>query len=216
MELTGGSDDIKKKELEIILQKLDPHPNPSPELEQYMTPGDVAASLLFLAYSHGSIKKKNIYDLGCGTGRLAIGAALLDSEKTIGVDIDDKALEVARKNAEHAEVEVEWKQADVRELEAPRVDTIIQNPPFGVQRRGADIGFLEKALQLGEDIYSIHKGVPKNRGFISKKVKKLGGKITHRTEKEFHIPSQFRFHTRDVYRFKVDLYRIESLEGGRK
>lgn len=194
--------------MEIILQKLDPHPNPSPDLEQYMTPGDVAASLLYLAYSHGSIEGKKVYDLGCGTGRLAVGAALLGADEVIGVDIDEEALKVARKNAVQAEVEVRWKQADVRELEVQGADTVIQNPPFGVQRRGADIEFLKKAIQLGREIYSIHKGVSKNRDFISQRVKELGGKITNRVEKEFHIPPQFKFHRRDVYRFKVDIYRI--------
>lgn len=199
---------LKKKNLEIILQKLDSHPDPEPELEQYMTPGDVAARLLQMAFSHGSIEGKSVCDLGCGTGRLTIGAALLGAERVIGIDIDALALEVAEKNAESAGVEVEWRKADVREIDSPKVDTVIQNPPFGVQKRGADMDFLEKALELGKDIYSIHKGVPKNRDFISNQVKELGGKVTHRIEMEFHIPSQFKFHTKDVYRFNVDLYRI--------
>lgn len=194
--------------MEIILQKLDSHPDPSPDLEQYMTPGDVAASLLHLAYSHGSVEGKKVYDLGCGTGRLAIGAALLGADEVVGVDIDEEALKVARRNAVKAEVEVEWKQADVRELEVQEADAVIQNPPFGVQKRGADIEFLKKAIQLGEEVYSIHKGVPKNRDFISQRVKELGGNITNRVEKEFHIPAEFKFHRRDVYRFKVDIYRI--------
>lgn len=190
------------------MQKLDPHPDPSPKLEQYMTPGDVAASLLHLAYSHDSIKGKSVYDLGCGTGRLAIGAALLGADRVVGVDIDEEALEVAKENAGRAEVEVGWRRAGVEELEAPEVDTVIQNPPFGVQKKGADMIFLNKALQLGEEIYSIHKGVPKNREFISERLKELGGKVTHRIEKDFHISAQFRFHTQDVYTFKVDLYRV--------
>lgn len=199
---------MKKKELEIILQKLESHPNPTPELEQYMTPGDVAASLLYLAYSNDSIRDRRVYDLGCGTGRLAIGAALLDAEEVVGIDIDSEALEVAEENSREAGVEVEWRQADVEDLDAPEFDTVVQNPPFGVQKRGADMIFLEKALQLGEVVYSIHKGVPENRKFISQRVKDLGGEVTNITEREFHIPAQFRFHTRDIYRFKVDLYKI--------
>ncbi len=199
---------MKKKELEIKLQKLSSHPNPKPELEQYMTPGDVAASLLRLAYNHSSIEGKDIYDLGCGTGRLAIGAALLGAQNVVGIDIDEEALEIARENAQKAGVDVEWKRADVSELDMPEVSTVIQNPPFGVQKKGADMVFLKKAVQLGRDIYSIHKAVPKNRDFISEQTKEIGGKITHRVEKEFHIPAQFDFHTQEVYRFKVDLYRI--------
>ncbi len=173
-----------------------------------MTPGDIAASLLRLAYNHSSIKKKDVYDLGCGTGRLAIGAALLGAQRVIGFDVDEEALDVAKENADNSGVDVEWKCADVSGLEMPEVSTVIQNPPFGVQRRGADMVFLRKAIQLGKEIYSIHKAVPKNRDFISEQVKEQGGKITHMVEKEFHIPAQFSFHTRDVYRFNVDLYRI--------
>lgn len=173
-----------------------------------MTPGDIAASLLHLAFTHGSIQGKKVYDLGCGTGRLAIGAALLGAEKVVGVDIDEEALEIARKNAEEAGVEIEWECEDVSDLEAPRFDTVIQNPPFGVQRRGADMVFLEKALGLARDVYSIHKAVPKSRDFIAEQVKKQGGEITHRIEEQLHIPSQFKYHTRDVYRFKIDIYRI--------
>ncbi len=136
-----------------------------------MTPGDVAASLLNLAYSHESIRGKTVYDLGCGTGRLAIGAALLGAEEVLGVDVDGEALEIADKNAGQVEVEVEWREAEVEGLELSKADTVIQNPPFGVQKKGADMVFLEKALELGDEVYSIHKGVPKNREFISNQVR---------------------------------------------
>ncbi|KXB05244.1 hypothetical protein AKJ50_01480 [candidate division MSBL1 archaeon SCGC-AAA382A13] len=201
-------DSVKKKELEIKLQNLEAHSNPKPELEQYMTPGDIAASLLYLAYSHGSIKGKKVYDLGCGTGRLAIGAALLGAEKVVGIEIDEEALEVAKRNARQSNVDVKWVCADVGKIDVPEFNSVIQNPPFGVQKKGADMVFLKKAIQLGKEVYSIHKAVLKNRDFISEQVKEQGGKITHRIEKEFHIPGQFKFHTRKIYRFKVDLYRI--------
>lgn len=201
-------DKVKKKELEIVLQKLDSHPDPTPELEQYMTPGGIAARLLHLANSHGSISGKVVYDLGCGTGRLAIGACLLGAEKVTGIEIDGEALEIAEKNARDAGVDVKFIEADVENVDLPSVDTVIQNPPFGVQRKGADMIFLKKAIELGNNVYSIHKGVPKNRDYISGRVKELGGKITHRIEEEFHIPHQFKFHSQNVYRFKVDLYKI--------
>lgn len=199
---------IQKKQLEIKLQKLESHPNPTPELEQYMTPGGIAAALLHLAYSQGAIKDKVVSDLGCGTGRLAIGAALLGARKVIGVEVDDVALEVAERNATEAGVEIGWINSDVGEVNLSGIDTIIQNPPFGVQKRGADMMFLEKAMGLASEVYSIHKATPKNREFIANRVKEWGGEITHRVELEFHIPSQFEFHTREVYRFKVDIYRI--------
>jgi len=199
---------MRKKQLEIALQKLAPHPKPSADLEQYMTPGDVASTLLHLAYARGDIVDKVVCDLGCGTGRLAIGAALLGAREVIGVDVDEVALEVAAKNAEKSDVRVKWIRADVDEFEAKDVDTVIQNPPFGVQRRGADMTFLRKALKLAQVVYSLHKSTPENREFIKGRVKELGGRIAEVLELDFHIPRQFEFHIRDIYRLKVDLYRI--------
>ncbi len=209
-----SGDVVRKKQLEIILQKLSPHPSPSAELEQYMTPGGVAAALLQLANSQGDIAGKVVCDLGCGTGRLAVGAALLGAERVIGVDVDPTALEIAEQNAARAGVDIEWIRGDVNEFKRADTDTVIQNPPFGVQRRGADMVFLRKALQLAPVVYSLHKATPKNRAFIAERVKEMGAKITDRLELWFHIPRQFKFHTRRVHRFKVDLYRIEK--GGKK
>jgi len=199
---------MRKKQLEIALQKLAPHPKPSAKLEQYMTPGDVASTLLHLAYARGDIVGKVVCDLGCGTGRLAIGAALLGAREVIGVDVDEAALEVAGQNAREAGVEVEWVKVEVDEFSAKNIDTVIQNPPFGVQRRGADMKFLRKALELAKIVYSLHKATPENRRFIAARAEEMGGRVTDRIELEFHIPRQFEFHTRNAYRFKVDLYRI--------
>jgi putative methylase len=199
---------MRKKQLEIALQKLSTHPKPSAKLEQYMTPGDVASTLLHLAYARGDIVDRVVCDLGCGTGRLAIGAALLRAREVIGVDVDEVALEIAKQNATQAGVSVKWVKGEVDEFDAKSIDTVIQNPPFGVQRRGADMKFLRKALELAKSVYSIHKVTPENREFIAARAEEMGGSITDRIELEFHIPRQFEFHTRDAYRFKVDLYRI--------
>ena len=43
---------------------------------------------------------KNILDLGCGSGILAIAAMLLGCDNAIGCDIDEKAPAVAMENAE--------------------------------------------------------------------------------------------------------------------
>jgi putative methylase len=139
---------------------------------------------------------------------LAIGAALLGAREVIGVDVDEVALEVAARNAREAGAEVEWVKVEVDKFDAKNIDTVIQNPPFGVRRRGADMKFLRKALELAKRVYTLHKATPQNRKFIAARVEEMGGRITDRVELEFHIPRQFEFHTRDAYRFKVDLYRI--------
>ena len=41
---------MKKKELEMILQKIPTFEKPSPELEQYLTPAGIAADIIFTAH----------------------------------------------------------------------------------------------------------------------------------------------------------------------
>jgi len=95
---------VRKLDLEKAIGEIDPHPAPKAYLEQYTITPQVAAEILYLAaYVHEDIIGKSVIDLGCGTGRLAIGAALLGAKETTGVDIDRAAVELARKNSEKIE-----------------------------------------------------------------------------------------------------------------
>jgi ribosomal protein L11 methyltransferase len=53
------------------------------------------------------IKDKTVIDYGCGSGILAIAAALLGAKQVIGVDIDPQALEATQANAERNGVLIE-------------------------------------------------------------------------------------------------------------
>jgi len=53
------------------------------------------------------LKGKYVIDYGCGSGILAIAAALLGAEKVIAVDTDPQALEATRANAKRNGVEIE-------------------------------------------------------------------------------------------------------------
>jgi len=108
-----------KKQDEIIFQSLATFQYPKPHLEQYPTPPDLAVKLLNLAYE--DIKDKVVFDLGCGTGILSIGSAILGARMVVGVDIDILALKVAKKNLEavrgiYGELKVYFVNADIREL----------------------------------------------------------------------------------------------------
>ena len=76
-----------------------------------MTPATVAARMLHEAMMKGDITERNVLDLGCGTGMLACGAALLDAAYVLGIDTDAAALKIAEKNAEKLGVEVEFMPA---------------------------------------------------------------------------------------------------------
>jgi len=53
------------------------------------------------------VKDKYVIDYGCGSGILAIAAALLGAKKVIGVDTDPQALEATQANAERNGVQIE-------------------------------------------------------------------------------------------------------------
>ena len=50
---------------------------------------------------------------------------------------------------------------------------MLQNPPFGVQKRGADRKFLKKALTTADTVYSLHKSVHDSEALV-KRLKATG------------------------------------------
>lgn len=222
---------VRKLDLEIALSAITPHPSPKAYWEQYTTTPKVAADLLYTAaYTHNDIIDKTVADLGCGTGRLALGSVLLGAQATVGVDIDRIAVKTAVKNAQALNVkeQTQWLAADVETLQGT-FDTVLQNPPFGIQKRRADRKFLRKALEIGKHIYSIHKSVEgdspfakKSRGqepsltlgsassFLRNFIERHGGVIKAVYTTSIVIPHMFDFHTKRKHRFPVDVYVIES------
>jgi putative methylase len=203
---------VRKRDLERALSQIEAHQTPKAYLEQYTTPSNVAAETLYLAaYVHDDIIDKTVIELGCGTGRLAIGAALLGAKEVIGVDLEGASVSVAQKNAEKMGVKekTQWITADIDVVKGA-FDTVLQNPPFGVQRRRADRRFITKSLELGSTIYSFHKAGESNREFIKRFIEEHGGKISTIFPLEMEIPRMFKFHTKKKKITQVDLYRIEG------
>lgn len=93
----------KKKHLEMILENIPAHPNPKVNLEQYSTSATIAADLLWNAWSIGDIENKNILDLGCGTGILAMGSLLMGAKSVLGLDIDDESIDLAKETISNIE-----------------------------------------------------------------------------------------------------------------
>lgn len=198
----------------MLLESVSPHPSPSPSLEQYTIPASVAARILWIIdKEYDDLRGRRVLDFGCGTGRLAIGAALLGAGYVVGVDVDLTALRTALVNAERLGVSgvVDFVHALVGEFSVCG-DVVIQNPPFGVQRRRADRVFLEAAVSSAPVIYSLHKFSEGNRKFISEFVHGLGGVVVDVIPLVLEIPPLFKFHYKRRHRIKVDLYRI--LVGG--
>lgn len=75
-------------------------------LEQYSTSSHLAASVILMALRNGDVGPgRTVLDLGCGTGMLTVGAALVESDLVFGVDMDDEALAVAESNVEDLELQ---------------------------------------------------------------------------------------------------------------
>ena len=88
---------------------------PKPELEQYATPPDLVIDIVKQAYSLGHLDG-TVADLGCGTGRLAIGAALTGAEVT-GYEIDMEALDLAKKYSDAQKLNIKWVNSAIENIE---------------------------------------------------------------------------------------------------
>ena len=136
---------LRRTALTRLLARLEGFPGAKPGTEQVATPPQSASGLLWDALGRGDIRGRTVLDLGCGTGILAIGAALLGASTVLGVDMDPEALAVARRNADTLGTEVNWLQSEIPPAEPLSAETVVMNPPFGAQRKHADRPFLECA-----------------------------------------------------------------------
>jgi putative methylase len=222
---------IRKLDLECFLSRVKPHPSPSASLEQYTTSEAVAATMLHLAaYTYGDIENKNVLDLGCGTGRLSLGAAFLGAKQVVGIDIDRTAVDTAAENEATADLEadVEWVLGDIDAVSG-RFDTILQNPPFGVQKRQADRRFLQKALEVGTAVYSLHNHPFTDKRllsqlrasgllevepspFMQRFVEANRGRVEAAYAMALVIPRMFEFHTKARHEIVIDLYVLKKNE----
>ena len=179
---------------------------PKPELEQYATPVDIVLEIVKHAKSLGHLSAK-VADLGCGTGRLAIGAAIAGANVT-GFEIDDDALKIARDYSKKENLDIKWRNLAIENIEE-NFETILMNPPFGSQRPGADRSFLKKSLEIAVNIWTIH--LAETRDFVEDFVKQNSGEIISAYEFDFKIKRSMDFHTKDIKKEKAILYHIASL-----
>ncbi len=200
---------MKKKQLEIALSQVQHSPSPNVAFEAYDLDPNTATELLSVADTYHDIADKTVLDLGCGSGILAIGAALLGSRETVGVDINKESIETARKNAETLKVHLDLVIGDIGTIRGD-FDTSVMNPPFGTRRRGMDVMFLKKALQHCRVTYSLHKMTKTSRQFLLRTIADVGGCVDAIFGLHICIPRTYGFHTKRRYSVAVDLYRITT------
>ena len=179
-----------------------------PSLEQVATPAEAAAELLEGALSAGDLAGRSVVDLGCGTGRLAVGAAWLGAREVTGVEIDRGALEVARAAAKAAGLSVSWVARDVRDWQG-EADTVLMNPPFGAQNRSADRPFFDAAFASARHaVYAF--GLAASRSFIARRAVERGAYVEATRPVAWELPRVFPHHRRARVPIAVDLWVIRT------
>ncbi len=150
----------------------------------------------------------SVLDLGSGTGRLAIGAALLDAAPVVGVDIDPTLVELARGAAHALGVSVDFRAADVREP-AGMADYVVMNPPFGAQRPGADRPFWEAAFaHARRAVFAF--ALSESRTFIARRAVASGARVVASRPVPWELPRTFAHHSRRSVPIEVDLWTIRT------
>lgn len=97
------------------------------------------------------VKGKNILDMGCGTGLLAILAGQMKAGKLTAIDVDDRAIQNTRENAKRNKVmNIDVEKGDVKLLAGKHFHVILANINKNVLLK--DIPSYAEALLPGGDI----------------------------------------------------------------
>ena len=185
---------MKKKELELALSNVPVFSDPDPALEQYPTPADMAAEIVYNAYMAGDIGGMKVMDLGCGTGMFSVAAALMGAGEVVGYDVSESALDIARRYAGSVGLDIRFNLSDVKDVREG-ADTVIMNTPFGSQNRHADRPFLEKAMDSADVVYSIH--MASTLDFVRKMAESHGKDVRASKIFKYAIPHTFSFHRKE-------------------
>ncbi|WP_435194569.1 METTL5 family protein [Natronomonas sp. EA1] len=203
---------MTRQRLEQELAVVAGFDDPRLDLEQYHTPPDLAAHIIHTADLQGDIEDRTVLDLGCGTGMLALGAALRGPERVVGLDIDAEALGTARQNERRVatRTDIAWARGDAARAPFCVEDaTVVMNPPFGAQagNEHADRRFLETAKALASVSYSVHNAG--SQAFIEAFAADNGGEVTHAFAATFDLPRQYDHHTDERRELETEVFRIE-------
>ena len=111
-------------------------------------------------------KGETVLDVGCGYGPLGLSLAKAYGAQVTMVDINNRALDLARQNAERNRVEAEIFQSNIYEQVEGKFDHVISNPP----------------IRAGKQV--VHEIIEKSRDFL-----KDGGDLTIVIQKKQGAPS---------------------------
>jgi putative methylase len=194
-----------------LVRKIQAVPLPSEAaapLEQVATPAEAAADLLNLLDRRFGLAGRSVLDLGSGTGRLAIGAALLGASPVVGVEVDRRLVPVARAAARAAGARVNFAVADVADWNRPG-EIVVMNAPFGAQRRHADRPFWDRALALARTGVGAFASSA-SRTFIARLALDRGAHVIEVEPVPWNLPRTFPHHRAASVRIAVDRWVLAT------
>ena len=115
-------------------------------------------------------KGERVLDVGCGYGPLGISLVKAYGVQATMVDINSRALDLARKNAERNQVSATIFQSNIYEQVEGKFDHVISNPPI---RAGKQVvhEIIEKSMDFLEDDGDLTIVIQKKQGASSAKSK---------------------------------------------
>ena len=109
---------------------------------------------------------ETVLDVGCGYGPLGLSLAKAYGVQSTMVDINNRALDLARQNAERNKVEATIFQSNIYEQVEGKFDHVISNPP----------------IRAGKHV--VHEIIEKSKDFLE-----IGGDLTIVIQKKQGAPS---------------------------
>jgi len=199
---------VRRTALRQALEKVPAFARPLARLEQVVTPAEAAVTLLAAAERIDGLSGRSVLDLGCGTGRLAIGAALLGARPVRGLDVDPSAVTIAEQAAREARVSVAFRVGDAGTATGSE-EIVVMNPPFGAQRRHADRPFWERAMRIARrSVYAF--ALSESRTFIAGRAVESGVAILEVGPVPWALPRTFPHHARRSVPLDVDLWALRT------
>jgi len=125
------------KPIQYIIGETEFYGNKISVNENVLIPRPETEELVEFVLQNYDLNKKNILDIGTGSGCIAIAIAKNSNANVFATDVSEKALEIAKKNAQTNNVNINFFSHDILQfmpIEANGqtlfFDIIISNPPY--------------------------------------------------------------------------------------